>query len=147
MSWGNPLAALLALGILVPLVLHLWHRHTTEHQSFPALAWVRRAEREHGRALRTRNLTLMLLRIGAIAALALAAARPAARLLGVRSTPRTLVLLIDNTMSSGAVDGGATVLDAARRAALALLDEAHDAERAWVVTADGAVLGGTVDAY
>ena len=58
----------------VPLLLHLLRRHIATRVEFPAARYLARAEREHSRTLRMRNLLLMLLRV-----LARARARPRCR--------------------------------------------------------------------
>ena len=76
MSFLAPWALLLAAAVGVPLVLHLLRRRTGTRFDFPAVRYLLRAEKDHAREVKLRNMLLMLLRIGIVLALALAAARP-----------------------------------------------------------------------
>jgi len=73
-SFLAPLYLLLGAGVAVPLLIHLLRRRIGARIEFPAARYLARAEREHSRTLRIRNLLLMLLRVLALLAVALAAA-------------------------------------------------------------------------
>ena len=132
------LAALAA----VPLVLHLWRRRIGVRVEFPAARYLRRAEEEHSRDLKVKNLLLMLLRVLAILALALAAARPAARLPGGGHAPTALAIVLDNSLSTTVVAQGEPVLERLRRAAARVAGKAASTDKLWLVTADGVVVSG-----
>lgn len=140
--------AFLALAVLagVPLLVHLLRRKVGRVVDFPAVRYLARMEQEHSRELKLRNRLLLLLRLLAVLALALAAARPVARLFGVGHAPIAMALVLDNSMSSGAVLDGRVMLDSLRVTARALLGELTADDRAWIVTADGRVIGGSPDA-
>ena len=76
MSFLAPFYLLLAGAAAVPLLLHLLRRHIATRVDFPAARYLARAEQEHSRSLRLRNLLLMLLRVLLVLALTMAAARP-----------------------------------------------------------------------
>ena len=63
MSFLAPLYLALAAAVGVPLLLHLLRRHIATRVDFPAARYLLRAEAEHSRSLRLRNLLLMLLRL------------------------------------------------------------------------------------
>ncbi len=136
--------AFLALAVLagVPLLVHLLRRRVGRTVEFPAVRYLARMEQEHSRELKLRHRLLLILRILAVVALALAAARPMARIAGLGHAPVALALLIDNSMSSGAVRDGQAVIDGIRADARALIAALSEGDRAWVVTADGRVVGG-----
>lgn len=134
----------LAGAAAVPLLLHLRRRPVTQRYVFPALRWLLRAQREHSRELRLRNLLLMVLRTAAVLALAVAAARPIVQGLPGGHAPTALALVLDNSLSTTRASGGEPTLDRLRAAALAVLASATSADRAWLITADGTVTGGTV---
>ncbi len=135
----------LALGAaaVVPLLIHLLRRRIGLQLEFPAVRYLARAEREHSRTLRMRNLLLMLLRIVAVLLLAAAAARPAARLAGAGHAPTALAIVVDNSMSTSVVEDGAPLLARFRAMAGDVLASASADDRMWLVTADGSVRGGT----
>ena len=142
MSFLAPFVLVLAGAAAVPLVLHLLRRRTGERVEFPAIRYLLRAEREHSRQLKLRNLFLMLLRVCAVLALALAAARPIGRLAGGSHAPTAIAIVLDNSLSTSAVINGAPVLARLKDAARGALGRANAGDRIWLVTADSRVVGG-----
>lgn len=140
--------AFLALSILagVPLLVHLLRRRVGRTVDFPAVRYLERMEQEHSRERKLRHRLLLLLRMLAVIALALAAARPLARLAGLGHAPVAVALVVDNSMSSGAVHDGRATLDDLRASARALIADLTPDDRAWIVTADGRVIGGSTAA-
>ena len=143
MSFLSPWLLALAAGAAVPLLLHLLRRRTGLPLSFPAVRYLRRAEQEHRREMRMRNLLLMALRVLAVVLLALAAARPLGPGIGAGHPPTAFALVLDNSMSTARVVGGRSVLDQLRDGALAALADAGSGDRVWLVTADRRVTGGS----
>ena len=133
--------ALLGLGLLaaVPLLVHLLRRRVGRTVDFPAVRYLERMEQEHSRELKLRHRLLLFLRILAVIALALAAARPIARVAGLGHAPVALAVVLDNSMSSSAVSDGRAVFDDLRDEARALVRSLTVDDRAWIVTADGRV--------
>ncbi len=144
MSFLAPLWLALAGAALVPLLLHLLRRRIGTRVEFPAARYLARAEREHSRSLRLRNLLLMLLRVLAVLLVALAAAAPVARwATGAGHVPSALAIVVDNSLSSTAVTDGRPLLDHFRSAARSVVSQAQSSDRLWLVTADGRVRGGS----
>jgi hypothetical protein len=129
--------ALLALGLAaaVPLALHLLQRHRGPRVVFPAVRYLRRAEREHATRLRLRHFLLLALRILALVLLAAAAARPFLPIGGSDHHPTSVVIVLDNALASGAVVDDRRVLDHLADAALGTLDAATPDDRIWLVRA------------
>ncbi len=129
--------ALLALGaaVAVPLILHLFQRHQGPRVIFPALRYLRRAETEHARRIRFRQLLLMLLRVAALLLLALAAARPFLRSAGARHQPSAVAIVLDNSMSTSAVTGDRRMLDVLKDVALETLDDGEPEDVFWLIRA------------
>lgn len=129
--------ALLALGaaIAVPLVLHLLHRHQGQRVVFPALRYLRRAEKENARRIKLRQLLLLLLRVSALLLLALAAARPFLRRGGAAHEPAAIAIILDNSLSTSVVEGEERVLDQLQARALETLAGARAEDRFWVIRA------------
>jgi hypothetical protein len=144
MSFLAPWMLLLGGAALVPLLIHLLRRRIGLQLDFPAARYLARAEREHSRTLRMRNLLLMLLRVVAVLLIALAASRPSARLGagGGGHAPTALAIVIDNSMSTSVVEHGTPLLDQFKRMAREALSDATPDDRVWLVTADGALRGG-----
>jgi hypothetical protein len=147
MSFLAPLWLALAGAAIVPLLLHLLRRRIGTRVEFPAARYLARAEREHSRSLRLRNLLLMLLRVLAVLLIAAAAASPVARwATGAGHVPSALAIVLDNSLSSTAVTDGRPLLDHFRAAARNVVAQAQSGDRLWLVTADGRVRGGSAAA-
>jgi hypothetical protein len=145
-SFLAPFWLLLAGAAAVPLLLHLLRRNVSARVEFPAARYLQRAEREHSRSLRLRNLLLMLLRVLLLLALAIAAARPFVRGFGAGHGATAAAIVLDNSLSTTAVSGGAPVFEQLRAGARAVLLAATPADRLWLATADGRLQAGTRDA-
>ncbi len=146
MSFLAPFYLLLAGAAAVPLLLHLLRRNVGDRVEFPAARYLQRAEREHSRSLRLRNLLLMLLRVLLLLLLAFAAARPFVRGVGTGHGATAVAIVLDNSLSTTAVAGGVPVFNHLRDGARAVLLAATPADRLWLVTADGALHAGARDA-
>ena len=138
-----PLWLLLAGAAVIPLLIHLLRRRIGTRLDFPAARYLARAEREHSRSLRLRNILLMLLRVAIVLAVATAAARPVARLAGTGHGPTALALVLDNSLSTTAVVDGRPLVEQFRAMARDVLAQANPTDRLWLVTADGRVRGGS----
>jgi len=142
-----PFYLLLGAGAAVPLVVHLLRRRSGLRVEFPAVRYLARAEQEHSRQLRIRNLLLMLLRVLAVVLIAVAAARPLSEALGavvgVGHAPTALAVVLDNSLSTSAIEGGRPVLDRLKEVARSAVARAAVGDRVWLVTADGRTQGGS----
>lgn len=123
---GYLLGGLLLVG--VPVLLHLIMRQKPRHLSFPAFRFLRQRHLINRRKLRLQHLLLLLLRMGVIAALCLALARP--RLAAERIStllgderPIAAVFLFDTSASMEYNAAGRDRLEEAKQRARELLDE------------------------
>ena len=144
MAFLAPLFLTLATLVGVPLLVHLLRRKVGRTVDFPAVRYLTRMEQEHSRDLKLRHRLLLLLRILAVLALALAAARPIAKLAGLGHAPVALAIVLDNSMSTGIIGNERSVFDSLRADVGGLLSDLSNDDRAWIVTADGRVIGGSV---
>jgi len=135
MGFLSPIFLLAGVAVAVPLILHLFHRHDAKRMVFPALQYLLRTEKEHARTIRFRQLLLLLLRISAVLLLVAAGARPFLRGGGGVHDPTATVLIVDNSMSSGLIRGGARVLDLLKAVALRSVERASDEDRIWLIRA------------
>jgi hypothetical protein len=130
------LAGLAAAG--VPIVLHLLERREPPTVIFPAVRYLVAATEQHQRRLKLQNWLLLILRTLLIVLLVLAAAGPTMRAGSVAGhAPSALVLIVDNSASSGAVVKGTPRLATLRTAARRVLAQATPDDALWLVTADG----------
>ena len=146
MSFLAPWVLLLAAAAGVPLLLHLLRRRTGDKIDFPAVRYLMRMEREHAREVRLKNLLLMVLRIAIIVAIALAAARPLGWLPGVGHAPTAVAIVIDNSLSSAAAGADGPMIGRLSAAARGIVDASSTGDRLWLLTMDGAVIGGDAGA-
>lgn len=135
MGFLNPVLLALAAGTAVPLLLHLLHRSEGRRVAFPALRYLLRAERDHARRIRTRQLLLLLIRIAAILVVTLAAARLVLAGAGAAHPPTAVALILDNSLSSGRVVEGERVLDILKARALEAVELAGPQDVFWVLRA------------
>ena len=143
MGFLAPLWLLAGAAAAVPLLIHLMRRRAGARIEFPAVRYLVRAEREHSRDLRLRNLLLMILRVAAVLLITLAAAHPIIRMAGAGHAPTALAIVLDNSLSTSAVVGGRPVLQQLQARAREVIRRASASDRLWLVTADGVVHGGS----
>lgn len=130
------LAGLVAAAI--PILLHLIARRSPPTVAFPAVRYLVDTRREHHNRLRIQHWLLLLVRTLLIVAVVLAAAAPMLRTDSAGGhAPTALVLVLDNSPSSGAVSGGVQRLGSLRDAARAVLDRATPGDALWLIAADG----------
>jgi hypothetical protein len=150
MGFLAPLFLALGLGAAVPLLIHLLRRRTGVRIDFPAARYLARAEQEHSRRLKLRNLLLMMLRVLAVASIALAAAQPVSgtlgRLVGAGHAPAAIGIVLDNSLSTSVIANGRPVLDGLKAIAARAARGTAVGDRIWLVTADGRTQGGTASA-
>lgn len=146
----NPLFLTAGVVIAVPIILHLFHRNETRRFSFPALRYLERTEKEHARQIRLRQLLLLLTRVAVLLLLVGAGARVLFAGLGGAHPPTAVVIVIDNSMSSGLVLGERRALDELKDLARQTLGSASDEDRFWVIRAGEpwlpAIAGGVAEA-
>jgi len=146
----NPLFLLAAAAAAIPILLHLFQRQDRRRVPFPALRYLQRTAKEHARSIRFRQLLLLFLRVGALLLVVLAAARLHLRGEGSAHPPTALAIILDNSPSSGVVQGDVRRLDELRELALASVDAAGEDDRIWIIRAgdpgDFAPSGGAAEA-
>ena len=131
----NPLFLLAGVAVAVPIFLHLFQRHDTQRFSFPALRYLERTERERAREIKIRQLLLLLARVAVLLLLVGAGARLVFYGQSGSHPPTAVVIILDNSMSSGLVVGENRVLDDLKSLAHQTLAEASDEDLFWVIRA------------
>ncbi len=137
MSFAAPwaLAGLLLAGI--PILLHLLARREPPTVPFPATRYLADAAKIHHRRLKLQHLLLLLLRTLLVVCLVLAAAGPSWPTAGLGThRPTALVMILDNSLSSGVIEGGEPALTAMKAAAREVLGRATPEDRLWLLAAD-----------
>lgn len=109
----------------VPLLIHLLNRQRFKPLPWAAMRFVEAAYRKTRRRARLENLLLLLLRMAAIALLALAISRPfvgaRSALSGMTESRRDVALILDASYSTAWRDGARTVFEREIERAQALL--------------------------
>lgn len=130
------LAGLVLAGI--PILLHLVQRRQPPVVVFPAVRYLVDTTREHQRRLKLRHWLLLLVRTLLIIALVLAAAGPTApSTTPGPHAPTALALILDNSLSSGAVVNGTPRYTILQQAARRILQRANPEDQLWLILADG----------
>ncbi|MFB6263533.1 MAG: BatA domain-containing protein, partial [Bradymonadaceae bacterium] len=103
MSFVEPLYLLGLLAAGLPIAIHLINRRQAVRQRFPALRLLRESDRKEARSIKVRRWLLMLLRVLAVALLALALAKPyvysEAAVGSDTRLPEAVVLVADDSLS------------------------------------------------
>lgn len=147
MTFLNPILAFTGLAcIAVPILIHILMRRRRKPVEWGAMKFLLLAYQRQRRRMNLEQLLLLGARCLLVAVLAIALGRPVLGALAavVSGGPRTLFILIDNSLTASASEpGGESGLARSRTAALALLDQLDPArgDRAALVT-----LGGPSDA-
>jgi aerotolerance regulator-like protein len=142
MGFLQPLVLFGLAAAAIPALLHLLERRVPPELDFPAVRYLAETERRHARRLKLRHLLLLILRTALVVLVVVAAARPVARggrAVGGGHEPTALAVVVDNSLSSGAVRDGVRALDRFRALARATVEETTAADRLWLVLADGVV--------
>jgi aerotolerance regulator-like protein len=140
----HPLVLLGLAAAAIPALLHLFERRAPPEAVFPPFRYLSEAERQTARRLKLQHLLLLLLRTALIGLVVLAAARPVvpARASGAHE-PTALVVILDNSLSSGAVLDGRPLLDHLRAVARGSFAAAAAGDRLWLLLADGVARRGS----
>jgi hypothetical protein len=133
MLWGMA-------AVAAPIALHFWQRRRVIQLPFSTLKYLRLVAARTSRSAKLENILLLLLRCAIFLLLAFAASRPAVHkksfLAAGGNVQRTVVLVIDHSMSMGYQNGGQTRLEMARAQALAVLGSLNPGDEAAVFALD-----------
>jgi hypothetical protein len=120
LAWG-------ALCAAVPLLIHLLNRQRHRPMSWAAMRFVQAAWRRTRRRAQLENLLLLLLRMAAVALLALALARPfvsgSSALAPLTEARRDVLLALDGSASTGYREGMVSLFDSILERAQELVSE------------------------
>lgn len=126
MGFLNLMLAGFAGAAAIPIIIHLLNQRRFKVVVWAAMDFLLATIEKNSRRLQLQDLILMLLRAFALVFLALALARPTLTpggldLLG-RQGETAAVIVLDNSLSMGQRTGNESRFDAAKRAALAIVD-------------------------
>ena len=144
MSFVNPLFLFALATAALPILYHLVRRIQAKQVQFSSLMFFKMTPREVVRRRRIQHWLLMVMRCVLLGLLAFAFTRPfiprdQIPFVSQREN-QSVVLLVDNSFSMRYSDGGQSLMDSAREAALGKLDEAAgDDEYAVIAFSDKSV--------
>ncbi len=132
--------AVLAAGAaaLFPFLLHLFSKRKVKIVPFSSVAFLKAMQRRQVRAIKIKQLLLLIIRTLIILAVVLAFARPATRggYLGSHATVSAVVVL-DNSASMGLSVKDGRLFDLGRRKARAVINQLQQSDEAAVITTSG----------
>ena len=136
-----------AAAVAVPIAIHFAGRKKAPRLRFPTLRFLREVERRTARRRRLEQLLLLLLRSAAIVLLALGLAKPLLYRNGAAASgaAATAAIVLDDSLSMRAFEGGAERFERAREAALEALRALGPGDSAALVLPNGGILGPTSD--
>jgi hypothetical protein len=125
---------------IIPVVIHLLQRRRLRRVEFSDLRFLAPLNQQRMRSLNLRRLLLLILRVLIVAFTALAMARPSIRGSLTNLVPTaarsSVMLLVDTSYSMRAEGEEGTALEAARAAALGILDELRQGDEVNLMTFD-----------
>ena len=127
-------------AVAVPIIIHLLQRRRVVQVPFSTLRFLKMIAARTSRRSHVENFLLLLLRCLIYALLVLAAARPAmspeaASFLG-GNVPRSIVLIVDNSMSMNYRIGDTSRLETAKKQALGILDDLKPGDEVALIAAN-----------
>jgi len=135
--FANPLFLYGLAAVSIPLVLHLLHKGRAKPVQFSTLRFLHSCISRHARRLKLRNLLLLFLRMGIIALLCLALAKP---LLKISSLPlagardsSSVVIVLDNSYSMGFSEKGQSLLEGARQTASDIVNTLTESDEVTII--------------
>jgi hypothetical protein len=143
----SPLYLFALAAVAVPILIHIFSRRRVPEVPFSTIRFLSRSDRRSMMRINVRRLLLLLLRILAVALVALAFARPVVRgslaALFPAGGSRAACILIDRSYSMGAEGDGGVVFDRGVARLSAILDNLERGDAVSVVLFDS----GTEVAY
>jgi hypothetical protein len=132
--FANPAWLALSAFALAPIIIHFLYKRRIKTIKWPSIIFLSEAQRENSRRLRLRELLLLLFRVLLILAAVFAIARPvlaprgtdpSLAMSGAASDGRSIILVIDNSLSMGLSDNAVTLLEESILKASELLSAVH----------------------
>jgi Aerotolerance regulator N-terminal/von Willebrand factor type A domain len=134
--FSNAALLLGVLGASIPIILHMVYRRKAPKIQFSTLRFLRSATERTSRRRRIREWLLLLMRVAAIALLAIGLAGPIFRTANIGGGGGvSTIIVMDNSFSMGAQREGASVYGIARDGAVNILTDLEGSSQAGVVYA------------
>src|SRR4051794_20929513 len=148
LTFLTPLFLVGALAAAIPLVIHLSRSRRTKKMRFSTTRFFTDQFLRSYRMSQLKELLLLACRMTLFALLAVALAQPLIRPSGgptlAGSGPRTVLLVLDDSASMGYSEGGQSLFDRARTAAISLIDSLNGGDQVSVVLAGRRATGAEI---
>lgn len=146
MTFLNPLFLLGLAASALPVLFHLFARRKSRRVEFSSLRFLQKLEKTSMRAVKIRQLLLLIVRTLLVTAVVLAFARPALRgylggFFGSSHANSSMVLLIDNSASMSRSDDRGELLKQSKEAAAAVVGALGEGDEATVIPMASIELG------
>lgn len=139
MNFANPVFLLGMLGMLVPLIIHLWRRRRAKTIRFGAIRFLLQSERATRRRRKFWEYLLLMVRMLSIGVLSMALAGPfkmeSIPSLSLGAEQSSLVMILDDSMSMSREKLSRTLFERARQSALGALNQLPDYDYVGLVLA------------
>lgn len=147
MTFLNPLFLLGLAAAAIPLIIHLFNFRRPRKIDFSSLEFLKELQKSTMQRVRIKQILLLILRMLAIACLALAFARPTlisglGGVLGKRASS-SIAVVVDNSRSMQLRDAQGAYLEQAQELASALVDQTSSGDEVFVYTTAGSELPAT----
>jgi hypothetical protein len=138
LNFLNTAVLALAVTALFPFLLHLFSKRKVKVIPFSSIAYLKAMQKRHVRAIKIRQLLLLIIRTLVILAVVVAFARPATRggYLGSHASV-SAVILIDNSASMGLSVKDGRLYDLAVKKAEGILSQMGQSDETAIMTTSG----------
>jgi hypothetical protein len=141
MTFAAPLFLFAVAAGVIPVALHLIHTKKAVEVRFSTLRFLRLSVERTRRRKYLDDVSLLLVRIAALALIAVGLAKPAIsglHALRGHGASTAVVLVLDNSGSMALLDAGQPRFETARRAAEQILDALHEGDAVALILTSGA---------
>jgi len=138
LNFLNTAVLVAAAAALLPFLLHLFSRRKVKIVPFSSINFLKAMQKRQVRAIKIKQLLLLIIRTLIILAVVMAFARPATRggYLGSHATV-SAVIVIDNSASMGLSAKDGRLFDLAIRKARGIIEQMQQSDEAAVITTSG----------
>jgi len=137
MNFLNPAFLISLAAVALPLIVHFFSRRKVRRVRFSSLAFLRSSQRRSMKRINFRRILLLILRMAAIALVALAFSRPVIRGGMIPGkAPSASCIVLDRSYSMGLETDSGTLLARAVRAAEGITAAAGENDRLIIYTVD-----------
>ncbi|MFO7914762.1 MAG: BatA and WFA domain-containing protein [Candidatus Krumholzibacteriales bacterium] len=137
MNFLNPAFLISLAAVAIPLIVHFFSRRRVPRVRFSSLDFLRTSQRRSMKRINLRRILLLVLRMTAVALVALAFSRPVIRGAVVPGkAPAATCIILDRSYSMGLESGSGSLLERAKRVAAEVIRESGDNDRLILAAVD-----------